>query len=132
MIKKLLLVLAGLGLLNAQTQSVKLTVGTRAYAVVTVCPNALCSGGLATNQFLAKANIDPVQSWRMVYTGATPLGAGNAANTVIVMIWSNGYTYTVNNLYVCTSRTDCLAQAEKLGVKVPDAILNQPIPLGSK
>ena len=112
-----LLLLLASAILAQTTQSVTLTVSNRAYAVVTVCANALCTGGLGINQFKATVNVNPASSWRMVYEGTT----------ATALFQSNGYTYTVYSLYVDTSKDACVAYAKANGITIPDAVLNPPV-----
>ena len=111
--KRILLFLLMISAVGAQTQVVKLKPGTTKYSVVTICANALCTGGLTSGQFAASVNTSTAQSWRMVYKGTT----------ATALFQSTGYTYTVYSLHVDSSQANCIAFAEANGITIPAALL---------
>jgi uncharacterized membrane protein len=111
--KRTLLLLILAFCLGAQTQTVKLKPGTNKYSVVTICANALCTGGLTSGQFAASVNTSTAQSWRMVYKGTT----------ATALFQSTGYTYTVYSLHVDSSQANCIAFAKANGITIPAALL---------
>ena len=114
----LLLITTAVLIAFAQTQAVTLTAGSSAHAVVTVCANALCTGGLTMRQFKAQVNTNTASSWRLVYSGTTALA----------LVQASGYTYTAYSRYVGTSQADCIAYATANGIAIPDALLATQIP----
>jgi hypothetical protein len=112
--KRLLAFLILAAALGAQTQPVVLTPGSTAFAVVTVCANALCSGGLTRGQFKANVNTSTADSWRMVYNGTT----------ATALFESTGYTFTVYSLHVDSSQANCVAFAAANGITIPPEVLS--------
>jgi hypothetical protein len=112
--KRLLPLLVFAAVLTAQTQPIALTPGSAAFAVVTICANALCAGGLTRGQFKANVNTSTADSWRMVYNGTT----------ATALFESTGYTYTVYSLYVDSSQANCVAFAAANGITIPPNVLN--------
>ena len=70
--------------------------------------------GQPDGSFLANVNVDRGISWRMVYDDSD----------VLALFESDGYTNTINNLFVADTKDECIAEAVNQGVTISEEILN--------
>ena len=88
------------------TQQITLKAGRtdRAILAAKVSANAVTLG-----QFAANVNVEPKLSWRMVYDDTQ----------IYSCFQSEGFTYTIYNLFCAETQAECVDKAKALGLTIP-------------